>query len=82
MPARETHISVTEITVRTGRTKAFRFDLDGTQVTIPIDETVFTNYQNQFYRQNPTPAQRKKFATLMALVRSAYTQGLADGVEK
>ena len=79
MPAHETHISLTEITVRTGKTKAFKFDLDDTQVTIPVDDTVFTNYQNQFYRENPTPAQRRKFATLMSLVRAAYKKGVADG---
>ena len=82
MPKHETHISVTEITVRTGKTKAFKFDLDGSQVAIPLDDAVFINYQNQFYRESPTPAQRKKFATLMALVRAAYTQGRIDGAKK
>lgn len=77
--ADETKISVTEITILTGKTKGFRVDVDGKSVTIPVDESVFVNYQNQFYRVNPTTAQRQKFATLMSLMRAAYKKGLKDG---
>lgn len=77
--ANETKISITEITILTGKTKGFRIDVDGETVTIPVDESVFVNYQNQFYRANPTPAQRQKFATLMSLMRAAYKQGLKEG---
>ena len=80
--ADETHISITEITVLTGKTKGFRLDVDGAQVTIPVDEALFANYQNQFWRQSPTPQQKKKFGTLMSLLRAAYRKGVTDGKKK
>jgi hypothetical protein len=77
--AEETHISITEVTILTGRTKGFRLDVDNAQVTIPIDEALFAHYQNQFWRDNPTTQQKKKFGTLMSLLRAAYRKGVADG---
>jgi hypothetical protein len=80
--ADQIHISVTEVTILTGRTKGFCLDVDNTQVTVPIDETLFANYQNQFWRENPTAQQKKKFGTLMSLLRAAYRKGVADGKKK
>lgn len=77
--SQETRISITEVTVLAGKTKGFKLDVDGKQVTIPIDEELFANYQNQFWRPSPTTQQRKKFGTLMSLLRAAYKKGLTDG---
>jgi hypothetical protein len=77
--ADQTTISVTEITVLSGKTKGFKLTVDGEDVTIPVDESLFTNYMNQFHRENPTAQQRRKFATLLNLMRQAYKKGLRDG---
>jgi len=71
-------VSITEVTVLIGKNKGFKLNVDGQTVTIPVDEAVFTNYQNQFYRDNPTKQQQQKFATLLNLMRSAYKQGKKD----
>ncbi|MGA2640746.1 MAG: hypothetical protein ABSG21_07560 [Spirochaetia bacterium] len=75
----KTQISITEVTVLAGRTKSFNLEVDGEKVRIPVDGVVFGHYQDQFYRQNPTPQQKKKFATLCSLMRAAYMQGVKDG---
>jgi len=72
-------MSITEVTILIGKTKGFKLKVDDQTVTIPVDEAIFTNYQNQFYRDNPTKQQQQKFATLMNLMRAAYKQGLKDG---
>ena len=77
--ADEIHISITEVVVLTGKTKGFKLNIDGAQVTIPVDEAMFVNYQNQFYREKPTPDQKKRYLTLLSLMRAAYKKGVADG---
>jgi len=72
-------ISITEVTTLVGKTKGFVLKVDDQTVTIPVDAAIFTNYQNQFYREKPSPEQKKKFATLMGLMRAAYKQGVKDG---
>jgi hypothetical protein len=74
----QTHISITEVTILTGRKKAFKIDINGSQVSIPVDESLFTNYLNQFSRPNPTVQQKQRFLTLMNLIRAAYIQGQKD----
>lgn len=76
---KETHISITEIVILTGKKKSFAIDINGKRVSIPINESLFANYLNQFSRPNPTLQQRQRFSTLMNLIRAAYTQGLIDG---
>lgn len=74
------HVSITEVTTLVGKTKGFRLSVDGHEVTIPVDEALFAHYHDQFYRENGgTPQQKKRFATLMNLMRAAYKKGLADG---
>jgi hypothetical protein len=75
----EVTVSITEVTMLVGKKKAFKLKVDDRTVTIPVDEAIFTNYQNQFYREKPTPQQRRKFTTLMNLMRAAYKQGVKDG---
>lgn len=76
--ADQTTISVTEITILSGRKKAFKLKVNDKDVSIPIDEALFTHYQEQFYRPSPTLQQRNKFATLLNLMRAAYIQGQKD----
>lgn len=78
----KTCINITEITILTGKTKGFDLNVDGVKITIPIDEGLFANYRNQFWREKPTPDQRKRFGTLMSLLREAYRNGVSDGEKK
>ena len=79
MAKSETTISVTEVTFVHGKTKSIRVKLDGNYVNIPVDETVYAYFNEQFLRTNPTALQKKKFATIMNVLRAAYQKGKADG---
>jgi hypothetical protein len=79
MAKKEVTISVTEITVVQGKKKSVRINIDGQTVNVPVDESVFTYFKEQFIRENPTPLQKKRFATVMNVLRAAYLKGLADG---
>jgi hypothetical protein len=80
MAKNDVRMSITEVTIHTGKTKTFKLDIDGANVSIPVDDALFVNYQNQFYRPNPTPQQRVRFATLLNLMRAAYEQGKRDSL--
>jgi hypothetical protein len=73
-----TTITVNIITIN-DKTKAFRINVDGDKLEIPIGEALFANYINQFYRKSPSDPQRHRHSTLMALVRAAYLKGVSDG---
>jgi len=77
--ADEVHISITEIVTLTGKSKGFKLNVDGRDVTIPVDEAVFAHYMNQFYRETPTAPQKQRFSTLLNLMRAAYKKGFAEG---
>lgn len=79
MAKEQVHMSVTEVTILTGKTKAFRLNVDGHDVTIPVDEALFAHYRNQFTREAPTAQQKLRFTTLLNLMRAAYKKGIADG---
>ena len=76
------HISITEVVTLTGKKKQFRLYIDDSVVNIPVDEALFAHYMNQFYREKPTPDQKKRLTTLLNLMRAAYTKGVADGKRK
>ena len=71
--------SITEITVLTGRKKAFKLNVNGVDVRIPVDQALFAQYQNKFVRVLPTRKQRNAFTTLIGLMRAAYEKGWKDG---
>jgi len=75
----EVRITVSEVTISSGKKKSIRVDIDGETVNIPIDEAVYAYWQEQFVRPNPTPLQRKRFGTLMHVVRAAYKTGFDHG---
>ncbi|HSA34151.1 MAG TPA: hypothetical protein P5077_10530 [bacterium] len=73
-----TVINVTEVTIVKGKTKDIRINFDGSDVKIPVDESVYAYFQQQFFRENPTALQRKRFATVMNVLRAAYLKGRED----
>jgi hypothetical protein len=75
----EVIVNVTEVTIVTGKKKNIRVNIGGTNVNIPVDESVHAYFTEQFSRQNPTQLQRKKFATAMNLLKAAYLKGFSDG---
>jgi hypothetical protein len=77
----EAEISITETTVRFQNKpkKHIRVNIDGRQVVIPVDAAVHAYWNEQFLRENPTPMQKKRFTTLMNVIRSAYLKGVQDG---
>ena len=75
-------LSITEVTIVGGRTKYIRVNIDGQDVRIPVSESVYTQWREQFYRPNPTPLQRSRFGTFINVVKAAYLNGLADGANE
>ncbi len=71
--------SVSEVTISQGRKKSIRINVDGQNVNIPVDESIYAYFKEQFLRTNPTDGQRKKFGTIMNVLRSAYLKGVGDG---
>ena len=79
--AKQVTINLTEVTVVSGKTKNIRVNINGKNVFIPVDENVYAYFQDQFSREHPSALQRKKFATVMNLLRAAYLKGLSDGAK-
>ena len=48
-------------------------------VRIGLNKAIYVYFTEQFLRDNPTAMQRRKFATIMNILRSAYLKGVADG---
>ncbi len=79
MYSKEVTISVAEVTLTKGKKKSIRINVDGQNVNIPVDEQIYAYFNEQFLRPNPTNIQRKRFATIMNILRSAYLKGVNDG---
>jgi len=77
---RNTQFTITEYTVRTGKVSKIDVIIDDKNVRIAVPSELKAYFNSQFTRPNPTPLQRQKYMTLMALMRAAYNQGKADGV--
>ena len=75
-------MTITEVTIVSGKTKYIQIKLDGKEVHIPIDEAIYAYYKSQFFRDNPTSNQKKRFATLMQLLKAAYLYGRKEGLSK
>ena len=75
-------IQFSEVTITSGKMKSIRIKIDGKDVYIPVDEAVYAYFEEQFLRKNPTPLQRKKFATITNVLRSAYIKGIEDAQKK
>lgn len=73
-------ISITEVSFGEGpKGRHIRVEIDGETVKIPISEEIYAYWHSQFVRPNPTPQQRKRFTTLMSVVRAAYKEGVNRG---
>ncbi|MBI5562061.1 MAG: hypothetical protein HY894_04300 [Deltaproteobacteria bacterium] len=70
---------IAEVTIVSGRQKHIRITVDDKTVHIPIDEAVYAYFTEQFAKSNPAAAQKKRFATLMNIARSACLKGVEDG---
>lgn len=71
------------VTVQAGNTIEFNLNVNGKTVTIPVNEVVFTNYQNQIYiKAHRSTIQDRKLKTVQALMCAAYLKGLEDGRNK
>jgi|SRR5580658_684040 hypothetical protein len=51
------HISITEVTVSSGKKKSFKLEVNGRNVTIPVDDAVYAHYMDQLWRESPTKAE-------------------------
>jgi hypothetical protein len=72
--------TIAEVTVTTGKMASITVGIDGQNVKIPVPSEVRAYFNEQFVRPNPTPAQRKRYGTLMNLLRAAYKTGKKAGV--
>jgi hypothetical protein len=72
-------VSITEVVFSEGPKRHIRVQIDGEEVRIPVSDEVYAYWQAQFVRPNPTHQQRKKFATMMNIVRAAYKEGHRQG---
>ena len=68
-------VSITEVSFSEGRQRSIRVEIDGAIVNIPVSAEVYAYWHDQFVRPNPTPQQRKRFTTLINVLRAAYKEG-------
>jgi hypothetical protein len=54
-----------------------RLDIENIGVEIPINDALYANFKNQFWREHPSRRQRNVFTTVMNLMRAAYYAGKA-----
>ncbi|MFH1830173.1 MAG: hypothetical protein ABH871_05300 [Pseudomonadota bacterium] len=73
------NIEISEVTILEGKSKTIDVKVNDKVVHVPMDKAVYAYFKEQFLRKNPTAQQRKKFATIMNVLRSAYIKGLSDG---
>ena len=73
------NVSVFQASFGDGKQKHVRVRIDGKEVQIPVDESVYAYFHEQFLRKTPTPLQEKRFATVMNVLRAAYLKGVQDG---
>jgi hypothetical protein len=78
----EKHISITEITIFSGKKKGFKLTVNDEVISIPVDENVFAHYKDQLWREDPSRKQKDVYATVMNLMRAAYLKGCEDGKKK
>ncbi len=78
-------IRVTEVTITEGaaaRQATIHVIIDDRKIEIPVAPEVRAHWEEQFFRANPTPPQKKRWATLMNVVRAAYKKGRDDAAKE
>lgn len=68
-------ITIDEVAIRSGQTAEILIYIDDRKVKISVPKEVKAHFDDQFVRPNPTSLQKKKYTTLMALLRAAYNAG-------
>lgn len=71
-------ISITEVAYVSGKTTELFIYIDDVKVSITIPVELKAYFDAQFSRPNPTALQKKKYATVVNLMKAAYLQGKAD----
>ncbi len=61
------------------RQRHIRLKIDSRILSVPVPDDIYAYWHEQFVRPNPTPIQRKRYTTLMNLLRAAYAEGQKDG---
>lgn len=75
-PSQSVTMVIQETRVTVGRTANINFDIDGERVSLKVPTEIKAHFMEQFVRNNPTALQRRKYATVMSLIREAYKAGL------
>lgn len=68
-----------KISMRKGKTRDVKLYIDGETLSIPVDEVLFTHFNNQFKRN--TDGQKARHTTLMNLMKAAYQYGVFRGLQ-
>ena len=69
---------MTEVTVISGKTTKLNLIINDQKVSITIPVELKAYFDDQFSRPNPSALQKKKYATVMNLMKAAYIQGQRD----
>lgn len=75
-------VEKTRVTLEAPTTKDYILRVGEKKIAIPVDENVFTYFNEQFVRKNPTPLQKKKYTTVKNMILAAYKKGIADGATR
>lgn len=60
-------------------TSSMTIKVDGTDVTFQVPSAIKAYFNEQFVRDKPSQAQKKKYTTLMRLMELAYKAGQSKG---
>jgi hypothetical protein len=69
------------VSVPTRTQHHIRVEINSRIVSIPVPDDLYAYWYEQFVRQNPTPAQKRRFRTMMNILRAAYSKGREDGMK-
>jgi hypothetical protein len=75
----ELKISITEMTIVSGKTQQIRIWVNGQPVNITVSAEVKAYFNEQFVRANPSAIQKRRFITLSNVAAAAYLKGYKDG---
>jgi hypothetical protein len=76
--SKQVSVSITEVTHISGKTTKIVITIDDKKVTITVPVEIKAFFDSQFSRPNPSALQKKKYTTVMNLMKAAYLQGKAD----
>jgi hypothetical protein len=71
-------MSISEVIWDSGRERTIRFKLNDKEISVPVGGDVYAYFQGHFTRTNPTPLQRRRYKTLINIIRAAYQKGFRD----